>query len=93
MAMAAFLNRALARQMLRTKYSVQKNHNQSSPMSTPPDFKLLRIFVCVARHQGFAKAQQELNLTTSAISTYMGQLETRLGFKLCERGRGGFSLT
>lgn len=62
-------------------------------MSTPPDFKLLRIFACVARHQGFAKAQQELNLTTSAISTYMGQLETQLGFKLCERGRGGFSLT
>ncbi len=58
-----------------------------------PDLKLLRIFACVARHQGFAKAQEELNLSTSAISTYMSQLETQLGFKLCERGRSGFSLT
>ena len=40
-----------------------------------PDLKLLRIFVSVVRHQGFANAQQELNLSTSAISTYMSQLE------------------
>lgn len=58
-----------------------------------PDLKLLRIFVAVARHRGFARAQQELNLTTSAISTYMSQLEGQLGFVLCQRGRGGFSLT
>ena len=62
-------------------------------MSSPPDLKLLRIFACVAHHQGFSKAQQELNLSTSAISTYMSQLEAQLGFKLCERGRSGFSLT
>ena len=35
-----------------------------------PDLKLLRLFACVVRHQGFAAAQQELNLSTSAISTY-----------------------
>jgi DNA-binding transcriptional LysR family regulator len=58
-----------------------------------PDLKLLRIFVSVVRHQGFATAQQELNLSTSAISTYMSQLETALGIVLCHRGRGGFSLT
>ena len=57
------------------------------------DFKLLRIFATVVRHQGFAKAQQELNLTTSAISTYMTQLESHVGFSLCRRGRGGFALT
>ena len=62
-------------------------------MLHPPDLKLLRIFVSVAHHQGFAKAQQDLNLSTSAISTYMSQLESQLGFKLCERGRSGFSLT
>ncbi|UTW08475.1 LysR family transcriptional regulator [Pseudomonas benzenivorans] len=60
---------------------------------TLPDLKLLRIFVSVVRHQGFAAAQQELNLSTSAISTYMGQLEGQLGLSLCHRGRGGFSLT
>lgn len=58
-----------------------------------PDIKLLRIFATVVRCQGFAAAQQELNLSTSAISTYMSQLETQLGLSLCHRGRGGFSLT
>jgi len=57
------------------------------------DLKLLKIFASVARQQGFANAQQELNLTTSAISTYMTQLETQMGFTLCRRGRGGFALT
>lgn len=57
------------------------------------DFKLLRIFAAVVRHQGFARAQQELNLTTSAISTYMAQLESDVGFTVCRRGRGGFALT
>jgi DNA-binding transcriptional LysR family regulator len=58
-----------------------------------PDIKLLRIFASIVRHQGFAAAQQELNLSTSAISTYMSQLEAQLGFVLCHRGRGGFKLT
>jgi len=58
-----------------------------------PDLKLLKIFVAVVRHQGFAAAQQELNLSTSAVSTYMSQLEAQLGIVLCHRGRGGFSLT
>ena len=31
--------------------------------------------------QGFAAAQQELNLSTSAISTYMSQLESQLGLR------------
>ncbi|WP_032878995.1 LysR family transcriptional regulator [Acinetobacter colistiniresistens] len=60
---------------------------------THMDIKLVRIFVSVVKNQGFANAQQELNLSTSAISTYMTQLEQLAGFKLCERGRGGFSLT
>ncbi|WP_342244424.1 LysR family transcriptional regulator [Pseudomonas sp. OTU5201] len=58
-----------------------------------PDLKLLRIFASVVRNQGFAAAQQELNLSTSAISTYMSQLEGQVGLTLCHRGRGGFSLT
>ena len=62
-------------------------------MTSTPDIKLLRIFSAVAQHQGFAKAQQALNLSTSAISTYMAQLESDLGFTLCQRGRGGFALT
>lgn len=63
-------------------------------MTSPfPDLKLLRIFATVVRRQGFALAQQELNLSTSAISTYMSLLESQLGLSLCHRGRGGFRLT
>ncbi len=58
-----------------------------------PELKLLFIFVSVVKNQGFANAQQELNLSTSAISTYMSQLENHIGIKLCTRGRGGFGLT
>lgn len=57
------------------------------------DIKLLRIFEAVVRSQGFANAQQILNMSTSAISTYMSQLEENVGITLCHRGRGGFSLT
>ncbi|KAA8735247.1 LysR family transcriptional regulator [Acinetobacter qingfengensis] len=58
-----------------------------------PDLKLLQIFVTVVKNQGFANSQHELNLSTSAISTYMSQLESNVGMKLCSRGRGGFALT
>ncbi|WP_233858588.1 LysR family transcriptional regulator [Paraburkholderia sp. HD33-4] len=61
--------------------------------SVTPDMRLLRVFASVVRHQGFASAQQELNMSTSAISTYMSQLEDLVGVVLCHRGRGGFSLT
>ncbi|GAA4402054.1 LysR family transcriptional regulator [Tsukamurella soli] len=58
-----------------------------------PDLKLIRVFVAIVRNQGFAAAQQELGLSVQAISTYMAQLERRLGIVLCQRGRAGFTLT
>ncbi|MFT4022068.1 MAG: LysR family transcriptional regulator [Acinetobacter sp.] len=58
-----------------------------------PDLKLLQIFVTVVKNQGLANSQHALNLSTSAISTYMSQLESNVGIKLCTRGRGGFALT
>lgn len=57
------------------------------------NLKLMTIFVTVARCQGYSRAQQALNMTLPAISGYMSELETQLGFVLCLRGRGGFSLT
>ncbi len=42
---------------------------------------------------GFSAAQIVLNVSQSTISTQMADLEARLGFKLCRRGRSGFSLT
>lgn len=60
---------------------------------TLPDLKLIKIFDGVVRNQGFSAAQQDLGLSVQAISTYIAQLERRLGIDLCHRGRGGFSLT
>lgn len=57
------------------------------------DMRLLSIFITVVEHGGFTQAQEPLNIALSSISTYIQDLETRLGLKLCNRGRGGFSLT
>ena len=57
------------------------------------DLQLLRLFVTVVECGGFSAAQGELGIGQSTISTQMAKLETRLGFRLCERGKGGFRLT
>lgn len=57
------------------------------------DIKLLRVFCTIVECGGFTLAQADLNLSRSTISTHMSNLETRLGFKLCSRGRAGFALT
>ncbi|MEG3129904.1 LysR family transcriptional regulator [Pantoea cypripedii] len=62
-------------------------------MQPLPNLKLLQVFASVVENQGYSRAQQALNMTTPAISAYMSELETQLGFILCQRGRGGFSLT
>jgi DNA-binding transcriptional LysR family regulator len=57
------------------------------------DLRLLRVFVVVAEAEGFAAAEATLNVSTSTISVHVSNLEARLGVRLCERGRAGFSLT
>lgn len=57
------------------------------------DLQLLRLFVTVVESGGFSAAQGELGIGQSTISTQMAKLETRLGFRLCERGKSGFRLT
>jgi DNA-binding transcriptional LysR family regulator len=57
------------------------------------DLKLLRVFNTIVKCGGFSAAQAALNVAQSTISEQMGHLETRLGVKLCERGRSGFRLT
>ena len=47
----------------------------------------------VAEAGGFSQAQIALNVSQSTISTQMIDLETRLGMRLCRRGRAGFALT
>jgi DNA-binding transcriptional LysR family regulator len=57
------------------------------------DLRLLQVFLTVVRCGGFAAAQPILNIGQSTISEHMNRLETRIGVRLCERGRGGFRLT
>ena len=57
------------------------------------DLHLLRVFLSVVESGGFSKAQIALNISQSTISTQMIDLETRLGMRLCRRGRAGFALT
>lgn len=57
------------------------------------DLKLLKIFKIVSECEGFSAAEIELNISKSAISRYMSDLESRLKMKLCHRGRSGFYLT
>jgi DNA-binding transcriptional LysR family regulator len=57
------------------------------------DLRLIRVFLSVVDAGGISAAQTALNVNQSTISTQLSTLETRLGFRLCERGRGGFRLT
>lgn len=57
------------------------------------DLHLLRLFITVVECGGFSAAQGALRIGQSTISTQMAKLETRLGYRLCERGKAGFRLT
>jgi DNA-binding transcriptional LysR family regulator len=57
------------------------------------DLQLLRLFTTVAQSGGFSAAQGVLGLSQPSISQQMAKLETRLGYRLCSRGKGGFKLT
>lgn len=57
------------------------------------DLRLLRIYKVVVECGGFSAAEVELNISRAAISIAMSDLESRLGFRLCQRGRSGFSLS
>ncbi|AEF53588.1 LysR family transcriptional regulator [Marinomonas posidonica] len=57
------------------------------------DLRILRIYKTVVECGGFSAAEVVLNISRAAISIAISDLETRLGFRLCQRGRSGFSLT
>lgn len=57
------------------------------------DLRLLRVFRAVSECGGLTAASSELGVGRSTISRQLSDLETRLGLRLCERGRAGFRLT
>lgn len=52
-----------------------------------PDIATLQAFECAARHGSFTQAGAELNLTQSAVSRQIKDLESQLGVLLFERVR------
>lgn len=59
----------------------------------PPSLRAIAAFEAAARHQSFAKAADELNLTHGAISHAIRGLEDRLGNELFDRQGRGVALT
>ncbi|MEL7046262.1 MAG: LysR substrate-binding domain-containing protein [Pseudomonadota bacterium] len=58
-----------------------------------PPLNALRAFEAAARHGGFAKAADELNVTAGAVSHRIKELEATLGVALFERKARGVVLT
>ncbi|UCI34651.1 LysR family transcriptional regulator [Mesorhizobium sp. B4-1-4] len=52
-----------------------------------PDLVAIQAFECAARHANFTRAAGELNLTQSAVSRQVKDLENHLGTRLFERIR------
>ncbi|CUK17907.1 Cyn operon transcriptional activator [Ruegeria denitrificans] len=63
------------------------------PSLSKSDVHLLYVFSVVVESRGFSAAQIALNVSASTISRQISDLETRLGIRLCQRGRKGFRLT
>lgn len=65
--------------------------------SVPPlhdiDIRLLRLFKAVVESEGFAAAEETVGVGRSTISKHIADLESRLGIRLCDRGRSGFQMT
>lgn len=61
--------------------------------TTDLDLRLIRVFLAIVDAGGLSAAQATLEVGQSTLSAQLATLETRLGFRLCERGRGGFRLT
>lgn len=63
------------------------------PNLTDGDVRRLQLFLKIVECGGFSPAQAVLNISAASISTQMAALESRLGMRLCQRGRVGFRLT
>lgn len=79
--------------------SVEFSRNQSAAVDdyvnavSDADIRLLRIFCVVVASGGLSAATTELQADLSTVSRHVKDLEDKVGARLCNRGRSGFSLT
>ena len=64
-----------------------------SPRRGIPSLNWLRVFEAAARHENFARAAEQLNMSTSAVSQQIKALESHFGARLFERGPRHVELT
>ena len=57
------------------------------------DLRLLKVFCSVVENGGVSAAEISLGISRSTIGTHLKDLESRLGYTVCHRGRSGFRLT
>src|SRR5438132_4156619 len=57
------------------------------------DPRRLLTFRTVARERSFSRAAETLSLSQPSVSHQVAQLETEIGLRLMDRGRGGLRLT
>ena len=72
---------------------VAQRKKKNLGMVSDVDIRLMRVFLKVVECGGLSAAQSELGVGRSTISRQLADLEIRMGFTLCERGRSGFRLT
>ncbi len=78
---------------MRYEKAMARRKNAFSGSVSGADIRLMRVFKTVIECSGLSSAQTELGVGASTISRQISDLETRLGIRLCHRGRSGFSLT
>src|SRR3954451_20881898 len=57
------------------------------------DPRRLMAFRAVAHARSFSRAAEQMSLTQPSVSHQIGLLETEIGIRRLERGRGGHRLT
>ena len=62
-------------------------------MSTLPSMRQLRYFVALAETRHFRRAAEAMRISQPSLSLQIGNLESLLGMRLIDRGRGPVTLT
>ena len=66
--------------------------SNSQPLESRVDWNLLGVFIAIVEEGGITRAAQRLHFTQPTVSNALKRLETQLGRRLIERGKGVFKI-